>query len=1447
MAAYVWTMMPFQDSLRIYIELEQTTPSTSPSNYGASQVRYRAYVSSDSGYNYQNHKIYLKIGNEVVYNVNNASLRLYANKVFIPESGSGWGTTSTYFERQENGKLNVPCTFIFAGYNKSQTVFTYNCTFYGETFTMYSKCNAPTSFSCTTSGVSNGSIIAPVNLGFSWSGASAGTNNTITGYTIYYKIASSLTYPTISDYTGQINIDNTETSAIWTVGQTTLESNRGKYIAFKILTVGTITNYDSDLSTASFYIKVNSLPTAPNITYNSSSVTSIIIPSTATSVQLGISGSTDADNQTISYYYGSTLINSSPCYIPISATTTINFYAFDTLESSVSKTVTVTKNTAPQISAVTLTGTTYTAGAGVTYMLSVKPSIKVSKKGVGTVNIDAIIRTSSTSGPSVKTVELSSKAVASNSSIVSFETFYVQKILGDALGQDYNSSNTYWVNFKVTYDDGIQTVTSTYFADKSSREIKSAPAPSSGSTSDILIYNQFTDLTDISNTNHGQVYDKIKVVCYNDNSLDPTKYTCSAKFGNTTYSLSFTTGTTGTYYRYFNISLLNIPPADTEGTITITGTDGYVTKTFTTWAIKETKVPYMGGAFSSTIGTINMFQSQPLNYTNTLAWPFDEYASYSAACSDYNLSSSSATAIKVRLTYGNSIKDCSLTVSNTPISNNLSSTVTPENLFDWSTTYLDLTPYQGTKNLTIQYVITNLFGQEFVSATKTIKFNFNRVPTIGTITLKYADTSTPTSKSTLGDGKSLQEGALLYLKIGSLGLYTTEQITINIYVQSAGNSSVLPKTLKKTVIYSQGSLIYGSGYNSPGNNTSIDDISYGELPELTASSYKFTIEVIGQYSGKSTTTKTVNAIKRQPSNSILQSCTFTSNSGNGTWNYQAVFDNGFGGTEPSGANVTYQLFDSNNNEASAILQSSSDSVSSTISQTWSTIYLKLKTKIVMTPSNNNTILVQKTYEYYSNLVIVYAKTATVAYRVHSIGINTGSIENDGIVEIHGIDGKDKIILKNQSAQVSNSAVIDLSALTLSLYLSTISPAVTTSTVINLMEIGKTNPVTTASTAYLFGGSSTTGNIITYTNTSCYMSGGYLYSGGTKVDMGELYKLNPTTNTGKRFLTAVSNTTGIQLVNTNVSCYMSSGYLYSNNVKVDMAELYKVSTAATTATRYLIAASTINSTTKYTTNANASCYMSNGHLYSNAKKVMTLITSAQTTTSNYYIKGSPSTGDNTGSEQLYDNSNCYMLNGHLYSNAQQVASITLATQGSTTSYYIKGSSTGNGSELYSNVNCYMLNGFLYSGGLKVDPEKTTIVPLYINAQPSNSTTTYPGICVGMLALYKVSDNERFACLDFQSKKMTQISNQASPDNIKATTYNIMDKTGNSTYTVPTDFKPSSDVTLFSGLHLLKLDGSSVERTGNTTITMVLKSDRTITVSLASYLGRDGWFRQSSTIY
>lgn len=95
---------------------------------------------------------------------------------------------------------------------------------------LYSACTAPTTFT-----VSSNNFESSVTL--SWSGAKAGTNNSIKGYLIHYRTSSNNS--TWSDWTRLENnaIDSTSTSGSYTKNMSSLVS-RGYYVQFRIRTLG---------------------------------------------------------------------------------------------------------------------------------------------------------------------------------------------------------------------------------------------------------------------------------------------------------------------------------------------------------------------------------------------------------------------------------------------------------------------------------------------------------------------------------------------------------------------------------------------------------------------------------------------------------------------------------------------------------------------------------------------------------------------------------------------------------------------------------------------------------------------------------------------------------------------------------------------------------------------------------------------------------------------------------------------------------------------------------------------------------------------------------------------------------------------------------------------------------------------------------------------------------
>ena len=197
----------------------------------------------------------------------------------------------------------------------------------------------PMSFTTSAS-----SIIVPTgSIPLSWSGATAGVNNAINKYKIFWKAGSAptaisfddsaeITNPSATSYTIKLNLDNT---------------SRGKTIYTAIQTCGEMgINYDSNLKSGPS-VKINSLPAAPIL-----STTNVKLPSTAGAYSVQVSAGSDADSsQTVKVRQGASgALQISGSQFSIDSAGTFTFYSNDGLENSVSgSTLTITRNTKPEV------------------------------------------------------------------------------------------------------------------------------------------------------------------------------------------------------------------------------------------------------------------------------------------------------------------------------------------------------------------------------------------------------------------------------------------------------------------------------------------------------------------------------------------------------------------------------------------------------------------------------------------------------------------------------------------------------------------------------------------------------------------------------------------------------------------------------------------------------------------------------------------------------------------------------------------------------------------------------------------------------------------------------------------------------------------------------------------------------------------------------------------
>lgn len=218
-------------------------------------------------------------------------------------------------------------------------------------------CGAPTSVSFT-------SVVKPGgSLTVSWSGATAGTNNSISGYDVYYKIGSA---PTTSSYDGSASVSSTSTSAS-TSFTISSSASRGSAFYAMVRTKGSAgSSYYSGWANGSGG-KVNSLPGAPNVTVDKTRIRS---DGTATTINFTVTaGSDNNTSQTKTLYYatsedGTKTLFTSPLSQSLDAAATYYFWTYDGLEYSSSYTSkAITVNTPPSITSVTMSpynNTTYT-------------------------------------------------------------------------------------------------------------------------------------------------------------------------------------------------------------------------------------------------------------------------------------------------------------------------------------------------------------------------------------------------------------------------------------------------------------------------------------------------------------------------------------------------------------------------------------------------------------------------------------------------------------------------------------------------------------------------------------------------------------------------------------------------------------------------------------------------------------------------------------------------------------------------------------------------------------------------------------------------------------------------------------------------------------------------------------------------------------------------------
>ena len=935
-------------------------------------------------------KITFRTPTTSVYQGANIALRYgisTGEKTYVSSSGSSTGyaatkngTTTLITNLQPNTTYYI--TF-FPGVTRSGTWGILNISNSSFTITAdvidYTQCSPPTSLVLSRTVQTPGQSAT-----LSWSGAEAGTNLTIGSYDVYRSTSVDGTYTLLG------NTTNTS--------YTVEAPSAGTYYYYKVVTkpAEVQTTYDSDLSSASNGLKGNTAPGAPTVTVNRS-----VVPSYGGNITFTVSPGSDSDGQTLTLAYatsssGTKTAFTSPLSANFTAGATYYFYTYDGLAYSSATTQAITVNTKPVISTATYDSVgTYNAlgGAGITgsqlgYANTITPKISTNKTGCITVELEYYSSDNTTAwnaGAGAQYATMQQVNITSTSNVVLNSSNIHQYI---SLG----ATNIHWrLRFKL--NDGIEDSDYNYYPSNSDATYYSIARPSSI----LATYNQHSN-SDISGTIAGQIWRNVRLKVYNDTSVPLTSIVVAV--GESTLNATVTTSTDN-QYRYIDIT---VPDGIAgEATINITAqmkdASNSITKAVST-SVTETKVVTLGN-LTHGAPTIAPFTGSG-NFSISTTWPFGTYTTIdSTTLAAYNCSTTVSNVIKFihsSSNSGNGANRVTKTLTWSKDNDNITASMNRNVAYDWNNS-LGISSYTGTVTYYCRLEIVNLFGKVISTSWLARSFDF-REPAQST-TISSIDWSLDGTNWTALGNSAIQEG--VYLRFNcSFGLYTTDEVRVSMLLKNSSGERAIgcyefgSPTFITPITYASTELNRATGTTAASNSKSYVYQVTTEIADTANRQWRIKIENSGgtAYSSYKTT-----AVTRQCAPDLTLVSCITDASYNLTYTY-SMTDNG-------GGSLTNYLYDGTQN-ITAALSGATGTVAATTTG-WETKTISVKTVSVVTGLYTNT----KTY--YSNSIIVYQISPTVAYRKNQLGINTDEPESGAILDIHQSTGRNTILIQGLDA------------------------------------------------------------------------------------------------------------------------------------------------------------------------------------------------------------------------------------------------------------------------------------------------------------------------------------------------------------------------------------------------------------------------------------------------
>lgn len=867
-------------------------------------------------------------------------------------------------------------------------------------YTNYTVCSAPTSVTAS------GYVSPSGSFTVSWSGAKSGTNNAISSYQIYWKVSSDGSVPTTSSYTGTKNITSTSTSGSTSI--TLSSATRGYKVVCGVVARGSAgSSYYSEIKTGGL-VSINKLPEAPKVSTNTSAVSA-----SGTKVIFNVEAGSDPDGQNCTLYYATSSTGSktkftSPLSKTLNAAATYYFYTYDGIEYSSPTSISISLNTKPVISSVEAnTISTYTAlnsngidGYQKGYADAIQPKITADKGGTLKIMVEMSGSNSTTSTTSYDyTYTLPDYNSTSYNNVI-LNTYDINTAAVNKFSKEIRQSTNIKWRLKFILNDGIDDSDAKYFpADGYFYAIAHAPSLR-------YSYNQFEN-SDIEDTNKGEIWREVRMRFYNDGSTPTVSVTATATTtDNKDISLSatFTTSISGNE-RYVDITLPD--NIDSEATINITASLTNSNKTITkevNCRVKETPVPNMGPLTHA--GTIIYPFTDTGTYQISMAWPFGNYEDINTALTAYNCSTNINESIKfvhASDTSGNNSVVKVLTWSKN--SNTIATTLNGSTAYGWKNELgqneLGYDTYAGQKTYYCQIRITNLFGKTYTSDPEnggwlSRIFDFNeKAQNLEIESIQWATSNNPTKweSFTINTDKA-QEG--IYLKFNlSFYLFTEEVITVQLK-RKINDEENIP--MSKT--YSKGGLNYAAGRSPAENKISLVYGPIGTISDTNDRVWNF--QIISARGTAVTENGKIMKVQRQTAPTI----NFTSCSVDQNYNISYSFKQ----TDSGGGSISNYLcnYDDKTNLTVQLSKPSSGQIwSGTVDSNATNWEVK---SVCVKSVSTVTGLISLTKEYYSNYIIVYKVSPTVAYRKNQLGINTDNPNSEYIIDIRPTSGYKKIRL-----------------------------------------------------------------------------------------------------------------------------------------------------------------------------------------------------------------------------------------------------------------------------------------------------------------------------------------------------------------------------------------------------------------------------------------------------